>query len=164
MNSSTPLPDYLAERAKSIQSQIRDSLPPQTLLSSWDGHPLDPTTLIEYSLLKARQVEIVSLDAVDLVHSLKEKKHTAVEVVEAYFFSASLAHQATNCLTYFDGDGALEQARELDRYLEENGGLKGALHGVVISIKRTSTSANHHQRKKGLMARTCKREGMASER
>jgi len=143
MNSSNPLPNYLAERAKSIQAQIRDSLPPQTLLSSWDGHPLNPTTLIEYSLLKPRQVEIVSLDAVDLVDSLKERKYTAVEVVEAYFFSASLAHQATNCLTYFDGDGALEQARELDRYLEEKGELKGPLHGVVISIKRMFSSINH---------------------
>jgi len=143
MNSSTPLPDYLAERAKSIQAQIRDSLPPQTLLLSWDGHPLNPTTLIEYSLLKTRQVEIVSLDAVDLVHSLKNKKYTAVEVVEAYFFSASLAHQATNCLTYFDGDGALEQARELDRYFEEKGELRGPLHGVVISIKRMFSSINH---------------------
>jgi amidase len=147
MNSSTPLPDYLAKRAKSIQAQIRDQLPPQTLLSSWDGHPLNPTTLIEYSLLKPRQVEIVSLDAVDLVNALKERKYTAVEVVEAYFFSASLAHQSTNCLTYFNGDGALEQARVLDRYLEEKGELKGPLHGVVISIKRMSSYDNTHMRK-----------------
>ena len=83
-------------------------------------------------------MEIVSLDAVDLVKAIKDKKYTAVEVVEAYFYSASLAHQSTNCLTYFDGDGALEQARELDRYLEEKGEVRGPLHGVVISIKRMS--------------------------
>ena len=148
MNSSTPLPDYLAERAKSIKAQIRAQLPPQTLLSTWDGHPLNPTTLIEYSLLKPRQVEIVSLDAIDLVNSLREKKYTAVEVVEAYFYSASLAHQSTNCLTFFDGEGALEQARELDRYLLERGEMKGPLHGVVISIKRMSSSLKHHKRKK----------------
>jgi amidase len=148
MNSSTPLPDYLAERAKSIKAQIRDSLPPQTLLSSWDGHPLNPTTLIEYSLLKPRQVEIVSLDAVDLVKAIKERKYTAVEVVEAYFFSASLAHQSTNCLTHFDGDRALEQARELDRYLEEKGEVKGPLHGIVISIKRMSYGIHGHKGKK----------------
>jgi amidase len=138
MDSSTPLPDHLAKRAKSIQAAIRNSLPPETLLSSWDGHPLNPTTLIEYSLLQPKQVEIVSLDAVELVQALKEKRYTAVEVVEAYFYSASLAHQATNCLTWFDGDGALKQARELDLYLEEKGVLKGVLHGVVISIKRMS--------------------------
>jgi len=147
MNSSTPLPDYLAERAKSIQAQIRAQLPSQTLLSSWDGHPLNPTTLIEYSLLKPRQVEVVSLDAIDLVKAIKEKKYTAVGVVEAYFYSASLAHQATNCLTYFDGEGALEQARELDRYLEEKGKVKGPLHGVVISIKRKFCHRSTHDGK-----------------
>lgn len=136
MDSSTPLPAHLAEKATSIQKRIRNQLPPQTLLSTWDGLPLNPTTLIEYSLLKPKQVEIVSLDAVDLVRAYKEKKYTAVEVVEAYFFSASLAHQATNCLTYFDAEKALEQARELDRWFEEKGELKGPLHGVVISIKR----------------------------
>lgn len=139
MDSSTPLPKHLVERSKTVQAAIRDSLPPQTLLSLWDGHPLNPTTLIEYSLLKPRQVEIVSLDAVSLVQAYKDKKYTAEEVVQAYFYSASLAHQSTNCLTFFDGDGALEQARELDKYLEEKGEVKGPLHGVVISIKRMSS-------------------------
>jgi amidase len=138
MDSTIPLPAHLVEKASQIQSAIRSQLPPQTLLSTWDGLPLNPTTLIEYSLLKPRQVEIVSLDAVSLVEALKEKKYTAVEVVEAYFFSASLAHQATNCLTYFDGDGAMEQAKELDKWLKEKGEVKGVLHGVVISIKRMS--------------------------
>ena len=93
--------------------------------------------------MKPKQVEIVSLDAIALVEAYKEKKYTAVEVVEAYFFSASLAHQATNCLTYFDAEGALNQARELDAWLEEKGELKGPLHGVVISIKRMSPFAVH---------------------
>lgn len=139
MDSSTPLPKHLVDRSRTTQAAIRDSLPPQTLLSSWDGHPLNPTTLIEYSLLKPRQVEIVSLDAVSLVQAYKDKRYTAEEVVEAYFYSASLAHQSTNCLTFFDGDEALKQARELDKYLEEKGEVKGPLHGVVISIKRMSS-------------------------
>jgi hypothetical protein len=138
MYSSHPLPSHLAERATEIQAQIRAQLPPHTLLSTWDGLPLDCTTMIEHTLLKTRQIEIISLDAVALVAALGEKKYTATEVVEAYFMSASLAHQGLNCLTWFDGEGALEQARGLDRYLEENGKLKGPLHGVVVSIKRES--------------------------
>jgi len=46
-------------------------------------------------------------------------------------------------LTYFDAEGALNQARELDAWLEEKGELKGPLHGVVISIKRMSPFAVH---------------------
>lgn len=138
MDSSNPVPTHLADRAAELQAQIRAQLPPHTLLSTWDGLPLDCTTMIEHTLLKTRQIEIISLDAAALVAALEAKKYTATEVVEAYFMSASLAHQGLNCLTWFDGEGALEQAKGLDQYLEENGKLKGPLHGVVISIKRES--------------------------
>lgn len=140
----TELPAHLAERAANIKDHLLAQLPAHTILYRNISHPLDSTTLIPYSaLLKARQLEILDLDAVALVQSLGERTYTAVEVVEAYIISASIAQQATGCLTYYDHNSALRQAEELDRKLEETGRVVGPLHGVVISIKRKSPLFGH---------------------
>lgn len=132
-----PLPAHLAERAISIKSQIVSQLPRHTILYRNISHPLDSTTLIPYSaLLKPRQLEILDLDAIALVEALGARKYSAVEVVEAYMISASIAQQATGCLTWYDHVSALRQAEDLDRRLDESGKVVGPLHGVVISIKR----------------------------
>lgn len=133
------LPAHLAERAALIKSQITSQLPRHTILYRNVSHPLDSTTLIPYSaLLKPRQLEILDLDAVALVQALGERRYSAAEVVGAYMISASIAQQATGCLTWYDHVSAMRQAEELDRKLEETGRVVGPLHGVVISIKRQS--------------------------
>jgi amidase len=137
MSTGRELPAHLAERAASIKAKLSAQLPAHTILYRNISHPLDSTTLIPYSaLLKPHQLEILNHDAVSLVEALDERKYTAVDVVEAYAISASIAQQATNCLTWYDYPGALERAKELDKELEETGRLVGPLHGVVISIKR----------------------------
>lgn len=142
MDSTTPLPPHLAERATSIKAKLLSQLPAHSILFKNVSHPLDSTTLIPYSArLKPRQLEILDYDAVGLVEALGGKRYTAVEVIEAYAISAAIAQQATNCLTWYDLDSARRQAKELDRRLEETGRVVGPLHGVVISIKRQSLSA-----------------------
>jgi amidase len=127
----------MAEKAASLKAQITSQLPQHSLLSKNVALPLDSTTLIEFSnRLSKTQIEIISLDACSLVEALKKKKYTAVETTEAYCIAASLAHQALNCLTWYDSQSALKQAKELDEYLEKNSKVKGPLHGVIISIKR----------------------------
>lgn len=138
------LPAHLASKASAARERVLSQLPAHTLLSKNLALPLDSTTLIDYSgRLKSPQLEILSYDATALVAALAEKKWTAVEVVQAYAISASVAHQATNCLTWYDVDSALQQAEELDRGLLETGEVVGPLHGVVISIKRLCSRHPH---------------------
>lgn len=166
MPESVSLPPHLAEKAESIRAHIKSQLPPHTLLPEDSARPLDSTTLPDFSgIIAPRHLEIINLDAVALVKTIESKKYTAVEVAEAYCVSASIAHQATNCLTWYDAESALEQARELDRVLQETGKLVGPLHGVVISLKRRSSSSDWNRISvwTGLISRIDKRQRVASE-
>lgn len=136
--STYDLPPHLASQAEAVRSKIRSQLPTHTLLASDSSLPLDSTTLLSSGTLTPRQLEIISLDAVGLVEAIRRKAYTAVEVTEAYIISASIAQQATNCLTWYDSESALRQARSLDASFAKTGKLVGPLHGVVISLKRTS--------------------------
>jgi amidase len=138
--SHTDLPPHLVNKAETIRNHINSRLPPHTLLPKDISLPLDSTTLLtSSSILTPRQLEIIDQDAVNLVQSIQDKKYTTLEVTEAYCISASIAHQATNCLTYYDSESAFAQARELDRVFEDTGKLVGPLHGVVVSLKRRSS-------------------------
>lgn len=132
------LPEHLAERATAIRARLHAQLPQASLLTN-NMLPLNPSLLLPYSgRLTPAHLAILELDAVSLVQSLKQKRWTAVDVVGAYGISASIAHQSTHCLTWYDLDSALARAKELDEILDRTGELVGPLHGIVISIKRTS--------------------------
>lgn len=79
--------------------------------------------------------EIIQHDATELRDRLASGKYTAVQVTEAYIKSASLAHQAVNCLTDFFPEEALERAKWLDEQFGIHSGPVGPLHGVPISVK-----------------------------
>lgn len=86
-------------------------------------------------LLSPLERRIIHLDAVDLRDEIARGELTSVQVTEAFLKSAVLAHQATQCLTDFFPEEALERARWLDERLRETGRPVGPLHGVPISVK-----------------------------
>lgn len=90
-----------------------------------EGHPL----------VTQKQKEITELTATDLLHAIKSKKYTCVEVTEAYAVRACIAHQLTNCVSEFFIEEGLETARKLDEYYEKTGRLWGPFHGLPVSVK-----------------------------
>ena len=118
-------------------THIISQLPSRTnLLPTGLSLPRDSPKLLANPFLDSRQLDVIALDAVGLVEALRNRMYTAVEVTEAHIVSASIAHQATNCLSYYDSQSALRQARALDAAFERTGRTVGP-HGVVVSLKRT---------------------------
>ncbi|BFZ62251.1 hypothetical protein YB2330_003338 [Saitoella coloradoensis] len=88
--------------------------------------------LNECGTLTAREIEITSWPASNLLQSLREGTATCVEVTTAYIKRATTAHQLTNCLTEPLFSSALSCAAELDAQPPSS---RGALHGLPISLK-----------------------------
>lgn len=119
----------------------RDQQLPSAYRLGTDSIPDNPSRLVYIcGLLSDRQLQINTLDATGLACAISNRQYSSEEVAEAFIAAATIVHSATNCLTWLDANRALEQARELDRYLEENGKTIGPLHGVPISVKGKSKS------------------------
>ncbi|KIP11093.1 hypothetical protein PHLGIDRAFT_28037 [Phlebiopsis gigantea 11061_1 CR5-6] len=87
------------------------------------------------SQLSGREREIVHQDATALVHALRERRYSAVEVATAFCRVAAGAQAVCNCLTEVFFAEALQRAAELDAHLAETGCVVGPLHGLPVSIK-----------------------------
>jgi amidase len=85
--------------------------------------------------LTKREVEITSLPAHVLAERIASRMYTSYEVTLAYCKSATIAQDATNCLTEIYFEEGLARARELDAHLDKEGKTVGQLHGVPVSIK-----------------------------
>ena len=120
----------------------------ETLLNGTDPIDLPRRT----GILTEREMSITESRAVDIVQRIKAREYTAFEVTTAFCKRAAIAHQAvsktytrmasdvltrveTNCLAAVLFDNALEQAKELDQYMERHGKPRGPLHGLPISVK-----------------------------
>ncbi|CBY01499.1 hypothetical protein IAQ61_003326 [Plenodomus lingam] len=117
--------------AKKVPSELR--LPSDFFVNP----PIDvskvPTTC---GILSRSEVDITeNYDAVGLAEAIAARKFTSLEVTTAFCKRSIIAHQLTCCLTQWFMPEALEQAKELDSYLEKHGKTKGPFHGVPISIK-----------------------------
>ena len=115
--------DLVKRRYDSIPPEFRFTNPPENPSKWYREH------------LAERQIDIVELDATGLAEEIAKGKYSALEVTEAYLKSAAVAHAATNCLVWFDPEGARAQAKALDEEFNRTGSTVGPLHGVPMSIK-----------------------------
>ncbi|KAK4495336.1 hypothetical protein PRZ48_013667 [Zasmidium cellare] len=135
------------ERQRLIQ-ELHDSIPSDYYLpeSLADNIPADVTGISRTcGILNEEELKITEeYDATSLAQAIAEKNFTAVTVAKAFAKRAAIAHQLTCCLTQFFMDEAIERARYLDDYLENNGKTIGPLHGVPVSVKEHMMLAGHY--------------------
>ena len=74
----------------------------------------------------------MELSLADLLHQLKTNQVTSEMVLKAYTWKAIEATEATNCVTEFLFEEALQRARQLDQLPDSQ---KGPLHGLPFSVK-----------------------------
>ncbi|KAI0363623.1 amidase [Pilatotrama ljubarskyi] len=122
-------------QAKKAEREQRLSRRPQWRLKQQVPPELTDVSGLPTSQLTPREYEIVHLDATALAEAIRERRYTAVEVLEAFCHVATIAQDLTNCLTEVFFDEGLRRAQELDRYMEQTGCVVGPLHGVPVSIK-----------------------------
>jgi Asp-tRNA(Asn)/Glu-tRNA(Gln) amidotransferase A subunit family amidase len=78
--------------------------------------------------------ELTFLPAVSLAKSIREKKLSPVDVVEAYLARIEKANPKLNAFVQVDGEGVRRQARVAEAAVRKGKEL-GPLHGVPLSIK-----------------------------
>ena len=123
--------------AKAKLDAINESIPEKWRLSAIPSvqKQRDVTGPFICQFLSTEDMEITETDAVDIVEKTSSGIWTAEEVVVAFCYRASLAHQLTNCLheTFFQA--AVEDARRLDEYYAQHKAPIGPLHGLPVSLK-----------------------------
>jgi amidase len=78
--------------------------------------------------------ELVFLGAHQLARAIRERKVSAVEVLQAYLDQIARYNPALNAIVTLDAEGALKQAKAADVALKR-GEVLGPLHGVPVTIK-----------------------------
>ncbi len=85
---------------------------------------------------RAAGKSLVFASAAEIAGAIREKRTTAVAVVEEHLDRIAAVNPKLNALVHVDAEGALAAAEALDA-MQKAGNLKGPLHGVPISIKDT---------------------------
>ncbi|KAF9885253.1 hypothetical protein FE257_000613 [Aspergillus nanangensis] len=136
MTKDTNLSRPWQDIAKEYQ-QRRDSLIPEEwrLPSKVLSSLPDDVTKVPLEYLTNREIELTECTVSQLARRIVDRETTSLEVTLAFCHRAAIAQQLVNCLTEIFFDDAIEQAKGLDRILEETGKPIGPLHGVPFSIK-----------------------------
>ncbi|MCM1267192.1 MAG: Asp-tRNA(Asn)/Glu-tRNA(Gln) amidotransferase subunit GatA [Bacteroidales bacterium] len=79
-------------------------------------------------------MEILEMTALELAAAIKDGKTTAVEATEAALAQIEAQDKNYNCYVTVDADGALAQAKAVQKRIEA-GELTGALAGVPVALK-----------------------------
>lgn len=90
---------------------------------------------VKSGYLSRKEIEITESSIVEIQSKIKSRELTAYDVALAFCHRASIANQLVNCLSEVFFEEGLESAKELDRYYQNTGELKGPLHGIPISLK-----------------------------
>lgn len=90
---------------------------------------------IESGYLSPKEIEITEANLLEISEKIRARIWTSYEVTLAFCHRASIAHQLVNCLSEIFFEEGLQQAKELDEYLQKTGQLKGPMHGLPISLK-----------------------------
>jgi hypothetical protein len=131
--SSPPAWKILAIAKRKLQV---DSIPPEWRLSSIPSFVSARDYIRSSNLLTPSELAITEItDARVLQAKLFSRELSALDVATAFCKRAAIAHQLVGCCTEMFFERALERARELDRYFEENGVPVGPLHGIPVSFK-----------------------------
>lgn len=93
------------------------------------------TLQVPGQLLDESVLSITALLPEELLNALSTGQLSAVQVTVAYLQRAAVAQGLTNCLTELLPSLALNRAKELDAYFQENQRPIGPLHGLPISLK-----------------------------
>ncbi|KAM0791969.1 hypothetical protein ACM66B_000472 [Microbotryomycetes sp. NB124-2] len=129
------MPSKYDELSAQLRQQVNDKLNLEEY--DWDAQYAAGSNVRRAAerLLTPRQLEITSMDASQLLQAIATKEVSAVETLTAFGIRTAVAHKLTCCLTDLFLDEAMEQARELDRVLQQTGRTVGPLHGLPISAK-----------------------------
>lgn len=133
---TTPKTALWQEIAAKKQQEIYNAIP-----SAWHvpKHLLQGHSFIDLpskcALMSQQELLITESRAVDILSQIHTKQWSSVQVAMAFCKRAAIAHQATNCLAYIMFNSALEQAEQLDAYMEKHNKPIGPLHGLPISVK-----------------------------
>ncbi|KAG5359043.1 Acetamidase [Yarrowia sp. C11] len=95
--------------------------------------PLDVIPLFR-SLVAPSDLEIVSLDGLDLITKLKSGSLKCVDVIGSFIRAAIIAHKLVNCLTEVLPDLALKTAQQLDESRDSKS-AEYSLFGLPVSLK-----------------------------
>ena len=84
--------------------------------------------------------ELIYSSATNLAQSIREKKVSSAEVVDAYLKRIEEVNPKLNCMVQVSGEKARSQAQEADAALAR-GEIKGPLHGVPMTAKDSIATA-----------------------
>src|SRR5437870_12588643 len=84
--------------------------------------------------------DLVFLSAAELAESIRRKRVSPVEVVEAHLAQIDRLNPQLNAIVSLDREGALAASRRAELAVMRVDGL-GPLHGVPVAIKSSSDSA-----------------------
>ncbi len=110
-------------------------------MTSRDPHsPRSSSTSYKAHLVFHLDAVLDGLDATGICEQTRSGKVTVQDVTQHFLNRASIVHQATNCLSHFFPEKAMQRAKQLDdkrSQLEKEGRLDelGPLFGLPMSIK-----------------------------
>jgi amidase len=87
-------------------------------------------------VLTPKELEITNQDVTDLAAKIAVGTYSSVEVVTAFCKRCAIGQQLCNYLTEIMFLPAIEEAKKLDEYYQQNNGkTKGPLHGIPMTFK-----------------------------
>ncbi|PGH09207.1 hypothetical protein AJ79_05736 [Helicocarpus griseus UAMH5409] len=125
------------EKSNAKKASVLKGVPERFLHPELSCSDSDPATVLDAptSLLSSDELEITSLDAVQIVNAIARGTYTSVQVLDAFTHRACIAHRLLNCCLEFRYQDARAEAEPLDGYFQVTGKTKGPMHGLPISVK-----------------------------